>query len=123
MYAICTKINGVIQYLNRFETTKYNQNSLEAPLRVYHFGDIGESTVMANSEDWLSFLQSGGLEEIAESMRMSFKFDNINMAFVRCKKVAKYETTICKAFNIQEHEVDKGIYHYETKGLNDSGFC
>lgn len=123
MYAICSKIDGVIKYLNRYETNKYNSSSLEAPMRVYEFGEICNETVYANSEDWVEYLTSGGLHEIIEHLRTSIDVNNFPMAFVKIEKTVTYDTTICKAFRVKAEKVDEGVFTYSTLGLNPDGFC
>lgn len=121
MYAICTKIDGVLKYLNRYQTSKYNSSALETPMDVYEFGELGDSTLLANSEDWQYFL-SHYLNDITKFMT-EIEFSNFRAAFVKVKRVVSYETMICNPFFINETPQENGDSVFSVDGVKWDSFC
>ena len=121
MYAICAKIDGQLKYLNRYQTTKYNSSSLETPMDVYQFGELGDYTLMSDPEDWQHFLMDH-IGEITEFMT-EIEFTNFRAAFTKVKKVITYDTMICNPFFINEKINDNGDSFFSIDGVKWDSFC
>lgn len=124
MYALCTKIDGVILYLRRFSTTKYNSSSLETPMFVYEFAPPGDDTLQATREDWAYFLKDGSaFEEITKFMTM-YDFTNFRLAFAKLEKevVTTYKTSICNGFVLNAVDNPQGYTTYNAS-INWDSFC
>lgn len=122
-YALCTKIEGEILYLNRFHTNKYNTSTLELGLNVYEFGKLGDTTLLASKEDWASWLTPNRFEEITEFMT-EYDFSNFRLAFSKVEKVVtvKYETSICVPFYLNGTIDDSGNQKFKAS-VNWDSFC
>lgn len=121
MYAICAKVDGTLKYLNRVKTSEYNSSSLESPMDVYLFGDLGDNTLMAEAEDWKYFL-SHYMPDITKFMT-EIEFKNFKAAFVKIKKIVTYDTVICNPFFINEVSSENGESKFSVDGVRWGSFC
>jgi hypothetical protein len=122
-YAICTKIGNEILYLNRYITDKYNSSTLELPLQVYEFGQLGESTLLADKENWAAWLTPNRFEEITQFMT-EYDFTNFRMAFTKIEKnvEVKYEKNICSPFYLNAADDASGHTTFKAT-VNWDSFC
>lgn len=122
-YAICTKIGTEILYLNRYITTKYNSSTLELPLQVYEFGPLGETTLLADKENWAAWLTPNRFEEITQFMT-EYDFTNFRLAFSKIVKTVtvSYEKDICVPFYLNAIDDAAGNTIFKAT-VNWDSFC
>lgn len=122
-YAMCVKIDGQMKYLMRYSTTECNDSSLSLPMWIYDFSEIGENTMIATADDWMSYIRSGGLNEIFEGFPIQIELNNFRAVFAKVEVVTKYEVQLCNPFYINETKLPDGSSIPRIDGLNPAGFC
>jgi len=120
-YALCAKVDGKIVYLNRKITIEYNSSTLQTPLAIYEFGELGDSTLKTDKDNWKLFLDSKAFKEITSFMP-DIDFTHFRIAFCRVEEVKTYTTQICVPFVLKGTLGEEGYSRFDAD-INWDNFC
>lgn len=97
-YALCTKINGHIVYLNRYMDDKNNSSKLDPVYSNYYFDPIiGDDTLISNAEDWKNFLSNEAWDNILSYTLRDSEWP-LRFCFASVERIVN--ATICNGFSL-----------------------